>query len=79
MFKCTQCEMRFFSEIDCCNHAEAEHPDAGIEACTQVFYRCTICEQSFGHPRDCRNHGLREHGLQEIECVEFEVARAGIK
>lgn len=79
MFKCTLCDERFFSVIDCCNHAEAEHSDAGIDACTQVLYRCPVCDQNFGHPWDCKNHGLREHGLQQIECTEFEVAQAAVE
>jgi uncharacterized C2H2 Zn-finger protein len=73
MFKCNTCGDRFYSQVDCAAHIEAEHPDANPQGCTIVHYRCPRCGNIFGHWMDCRNHAMREHGMQKVVCEEQPV------
>lgn len=70
MYKCTGCDMLFYSQVDCEAHRNNHHEGDNPGGCVAVKYACPRCGQQFGHPWDVRNHAMREHGWQRAAPVE---------
>jgi len=73
MYKCTQCEQRFYSKVDCGNHIEEEHPEEENAECSEVHFRCPTCGRMFAHPSGCQNHAYLDHRIFRADCAEVPV------
>lgn len=70
MYKCTICGHISYSQVDCSQHIQREHPESPADRCFALEYRCGFCGMTFPHQTDVKNHALRDHGIQRVEVIE---------